>query len=133
MQDLIVRIAGKAGISEDIARKAVSIIISFLAKEGPDSQVGKLLDSIPGARAMVDEGGEADSGGGGGLLGGLGSMLGGGSGGAMAAFGQLSNLGLEMDEVKTVAKETLDYSKEQAGEDTVDEIISSIPGLSQFI
>lgn len=132
MQDLIVRIAGKAGISEDIARKAVSIIISFLAKEGPDSQVGKLLDSIPGARAMVDEGGEADSGGGG-LLGGLGSMLGGGSGGAMAAFGQLSNLGLEMDEVKTVAKETLDYSKEQAGEDTVDEIISSIPGLSQFI
>ena len=133
MQDLIIRIAEKAGISEDIARQAASIIINFLAKEGPDSQVGKLLDAIPGARAMVSESGGETSGGGGGLLGGLGNMLGGGSGGAMAAFGQLSNLGLEMGEVQTVAKETLDYSKEQAGEDTVDEIIGSIPGLSQFI
>lgn len=133
MQDLITRIAQKAGISEDIARQAVSIIIGFLAKEGPDSQVGKLLDSIPGARAMVDEGGEADSGGGGGLMGSLGGLLGGGAGGAMAAFGQLSNLGLETSEVQTVAQETLDYSKEQAGEETVDDIIKSIPGLSQFI
>ncbi|MEP0520509.1 MAG: DUF2267 domain-containing protein [Hyphomicrobiales bacterium] len=132
MQDLIIKVAAKAGISEDIARQAVSIIISFLAKEGPDSQVGKLLDSIPGARDLVSEGGDEPSGGGG-LLGGLGSMLGGGTGGAMAAFGQLSNLGLEMGEVQTVAQETLDYSKEQAGEDTVDEIIKSIPGLSQFI
>lgn len=133
MQDLIIRIAEKAGISEDIARQAASIIISFLAKEGPDSQVGKLLDAIPGARDMVSESGDEASSGGGGLLGGLSSMLGGGGGGAMAAFGQLSNLGLEMGEVQTVAKETLDYSKEKAGEDTVDEIIGSIPGLSQFI
>ncbi len=51
----------------------------------------------------------------------------------MGAFGELKGLGLEVDEVQTVAKETLDYSKEKAGEDTVDEIISSIPGLSQFI
>lgn len=128
MQDLIIRIAQKAGISEDLARQAVSIIISFLAKEGPDSQVGKLLDAIPGAREMVSSGDSNDSGGGG-LLGGL---LG-GAGGMMGAFGELKGLGLEMDEVQTVAKETLDYSKEQAGEDTVDDIISSIPGLSQFI
>lgn len=129
MQDLIIRIAEKAGISEDLARQAVSIIISFLAKEGPESQVGKLLDAVPGAREMVSSGDESGSSGGGGLLGGL---LG-GAGGMMGAFGELKGLGLEMGEVQTVAKETLDYSKEQAGEETVDEIISSIPGLSQLI
>lgn len=130
MNDLIAKIAAKAGISESIAQQAVSIILSFLAKEGPDSQVGKLLSAIPGAKEMVDaknddEGGSSS----GGLLGGL---LG-GAGGVMGAFGELKDLGLEMDEVQTVAKETLDYSKEQAGEDTVDDIIKSIPGLSQFI
>ena len=128
MHDLIARIAAKAGISEGIALQGVAIILSFLAKEGPESQVGKLLDAIPGARAMVEARNESDSGGGG-LLGGL---LG-GAGGMMGAFGELKGLGLEMGEVQTVAKETLDYSKEQAGDETVDDIISSIPGLSQFI
>lgn len=129
MHDLIARIAAKAGISEAIAQQGVAIILSFLAKEGPDSQVGKLLDAIPGARAMVETRNENDSDSGGGLLGGL---LG-SAGGMMGAFGELKGLGLEMGEVQTVAKETLDYSKEQAGEETVDEIISSIPGLNQFI
>lgn len=130
MHDLIARIAAKAGISEGVAQQGVAIILSFLAKEGPDSQVGKLLDSIPGARAMVEARNDGDSGdSGGGLLGGL---LG-SAGGMMGAFGELKGLGLEMGEVQTVAKETLEYSKEQAGDETVDEIISSIPGLSQFI
>lgn len=130
MNDLIARIAAKVGISEEIAQQAVAIIMGFLAKEGPDSQVSKLLDAIPGAREMVASKNEGDSGnGGGGLLGGL---LG-GTGGMMGAFGELKGLGLEMDEVQSVAKETLDYSKEQAGEETVNDIIKSVPGLSQLI
>lgn len=130
MNDLIARIAAKVGISEDIAQQAVAIIMGFLAKEGPDSQVGKLLDAIPGAREMVASKNEGDSGNsGGGLLGGL---LG-GAGGMMGAFGELKGLGLEMDEIQSVATETLDYSKEQAGEETVNDIIQSVPGLSQLI
>ncbi len=130
MNDLIARIAAKVGISEEIAQQAVAIIMGFLAKEGPDSQVSKLLDAIPGAREMVASKNEGDSGNsGGGLLGGL---LG-GAGGMMGAFGELKGLGLEMDEVQSVAKETLDYSKEQAGEETVNDIIKSVPGLSQLI
>jgi len=130
MNDLIARIAAKVGISEEIAQQAVAIIMGFLAKEGPDSQVSKLLDAIPGAREMVASKNEGDSGNsGGGLLGGL---LG-GAGGMMGAFAELKGLGLEMDEVQSVAKETLDYSKEQAGEETVNDIIKSVPGLSQLI
>lgn len=130
MNDLIARIAAKVGISEDIAQQAIAIIMGFLAKEGPDSQVSKLLDAIPGAREMVASKNEGDSGNsGGGLLGGL---LG-GAGGMMGAFGELKGLGLEMDEIQSVATETLDYSKEQAGEETVNDIIQSVPGLSQLI
>lgn len=125
MQELILRIAEKAGISEDIARQAVSIIFSFLAKEGPEPEVKQLLDAVPGAREMADSG-DADAGGGG-LLGG---MFG---GGVMSVFNELTGLGLEMGEVQTVASETLDYSREKAGRETVEEIVRSIPGLSQFI
>lgn len=125
MQELILRIAEKAGISEDIARQAVSIIFSFLAKEGPEPEVKQLLDAVPGAKEMADSG-DADAGGGG-LLGG---MFG---GGVMSVFNELTGLGLEMGEVQTVASETLDYSREKAGRETVDEIVRSIPGLSQFI
>ena len=126
MQELILRIAEKAGISEDIARQAVSIILSFLAKEGPEPEVKQLLDAVPGAREMADTSDAGASGSG--LLGG---MFGGG--GVMSVFNELTGLGLEMGEVQTVAKETLDYSREKAGPETVDEIVRFIPGLSQFI
>ena len=117
MQELILRIAEKAGISEDIARQAVSIILTFLAKEGPEPEVKQLLDAVPGAREMADTSDAGASGSG--LLGG---MFGGG--GVMSVFNELTGLGLEMGEVQTVAKETLDYSREKAGPETVDEIQS---------
>ncbi len=127
MQTLIANIAKQAGISEDVAQQAVQIILKFLATEGPKDKVAALLDNMPEAKAMV---GDAAADGGGKSL--LGSLLGGG-GGAMSAFKDLSGLGLEMGEIQTIAEGTLDYAKEQAGEDTVNDIIGSIPGLSQLI
>jgi hypothetical protein len=37
-----------------------------------------------------------------------------------------------MDQIKGVTRETIAYAKEKAGADTIDELIGSIPGLSQF-
>ena len=127
MEQLIARIASAAGISEDLAQTAVKIILNFLAKEAPQDKMGKLVDAL-GASDLVD----APSQGGGGLMGGLlGSM--GGMGGAMAAMNELNGAGLGMGEVKTVASELIAAAKENIDEDTVDEIISSVPGLSQIL
>ena len=127
MEELINRIRAKAGIGEETAREAVGIILRFLRKDGPTEKVDQVIDAIPGARAFLDEGdGEKK----GGLLGGLASMTG---MGAMGALNELTNAGLSMSEVQTVTREVVDYAKEVAGEDLVDDIIESIPGLSQVV
>ena len=51
----------------------------------------------------------------------------------MALGQQLMSQGLGMGEITSLAKETIGYAKEQAGEDVVDEVVNSVPGLSQFV
>lgn len=124
MDQLIATIAEKVGIDAELAKKAVSIILSFLNKDGPQDLVQQVMQAMPGASELI----EADDGGGGGLLGGLvGNM------GAMGALNQLTSAGLDMGQVTGVTREVISYAKEHAGEDVVDEIVGSIPGLSQVV
>ncbi|MEP3275266.1 MAG: DUF2267 domain-containing protein [Stappiaceae bacterium] len=128
MDELIGRIASSAGISDDLAKTAVSIILNFLNRDGPADKVPQLIAALPGAQALLDSYGEGGSSG---LLGGLSDMMGGG--GAMSAFSELTNAGLGMGEVQTVTQEVVGFAREKAGAELVDEVISSIPGLGQFV
>ncbi|QFT31521.1 DUF2780 domain-containing protein [Roseibium porphyridii] len=130
MEELINRIMAAAGIDEGLATNAVGIILGFLNKEGPEDKMQLIFDALPGAQALVEA--REENGGGGGLLGGLGSMMGGGMG-AMAALNELNSAGLDMDGVQSVAKELISYAKEKAGDDVVDDVVSQIPGLSQIL
>ncbi len=129
MEELITRIMTATGIGDDVARSAVGIILKFLQKEGPEDQIQKIFDALPGAEELVAAKAEE---GGGGLLGGLGGMMSGGMG-AMAVLNELTSAGLDMSQVQTVAKELVGYAKEKAGDEVVDEVVSQIPGLSQVI
>jgi hypothetical protein len=51
----------------------------------------------------------------------------------MALGGKLMGAGLGMGDIQGVASETIAFAKEKVGEDAIDEVTSSIPGLSQFI
>ncbi len=125
MQDLISRIADNVGIEPALAEKAVGMILGFLQREADDGAVARMIEAIPGASDLVARyNGEA----GGGLLGGL--M---GSGGVMALGQQLMSEGLGMGEITGVARETISFAKQHAGEDTVDEVVNSVPGLGQFV
>ena len=119
MEELIARIAGNAGIDEDLAKKAITIILNFLNKSAPEDKMAQLLEGMPEVRELItDEGG--------------GGMFGGGMMGAMGAMNDLTSAGLSMGQVQGVTKDLVDYSREQSG-DVVDEIIASIPGLSQIV
>jgi hypothetical protein len=54
-------------------------------------------------------------------------------GGLMGAGTKMMGAGLSMGQVQGVTKEVIAYAREKAGEDTIGEIVGSIPGLSQFI
>ena len=122
MEELVQRIIAKVGVDESVAKSAVSVIMSFLHKEGPSEKVEQLASQIFGDNLLGQAGGESDST--------MGGMMG---GGAMAVLGELQGLGLDMGEIQGVTQETISFAKEKGGEDVVNEIVSAIPGLSQFL
>lgn len=123
MDELISRITEKVGIDADQAKNAVGAILAFLQKEGPEDRVNEMMEAMPGAQDLVDNVPAA----GGGMLGGL---MG---GGVMGLGQQLMGMGLGMGEISGISKETIGFAKEKAGDGPVDEVIASIPGLSQFV
>jgi hypothetical protein len=132
MNEIVDQIAAKAGIAPDVAEKAVGMILGFLQREAPDGPVSKMIQSIPGGSDLVAQYNGADSSSGGGILGGLMSAVGAG-GGVMALGQQLMSSGLGMGEITALAKETIAVARQHAGDQVVDEVVGSIPGLSQFI
>ncbi len=130
MNELVTRVAENVGIEPATAEKAVGMILGFLQREAADGPVAQMIEAIPGASELIAQyNGEGT--GGGGLLGGLMSAI--GSGGVMALGQQLMSQGLGMGEITGLAKETIAFAKEKAGADVVDEVVASVPGLSQFV
>ena len=70
MDELIARLAVKAGIDNAVAEKTIGIVLDFLRNEGPSDKVQALIDKIPGAETAI----AASS-----NNGGLGRLMGGGA------------------------------------------------------
>ncbi len=120
MEELITRITNNVGIDSATAEKAVGLMLAFLEKEGAQDKVGAFIAGIPGAQELIastDKGGF------------LANMM----GGVMGLGSKLMSAGLGMGDITNVAKETIAFAKEKAGAQVVDDVVNSIPGLSQFI
>jgi hypothetical protein len=122
MDELIARLVANVGVDQEAAEKSVAIMLAFLLKEGPPDKVQALIDSLPGAQQLMQAQEGLDAGGGMFALGGI-----------MGVGTKMMAAGLSMGQVQGLARETLAYAREKAGEDTVGEIVGAIPGLSQFI
>ncbi len=133
MNELVTQIADKVGIEPALAEKALGMMLGFLQREADDGPVARMIEAIPGGADLVARfNGEAVGSGGGGLLGSLMGALGGG-GGIMGLGQQLMSEGLGMSEIGALAKETIAVAKQYAGDEVVDQVVASVPGLSQFI
>lgn len=129
MNELVTRIAANVGLEPDVAEKSLGMMLGFLQREADDGPVARMIEAIPGAASLVaNHNGE---GAGSGLLGGLMSAIGGG--GIMGLGQQLMAQGLGMGEISALAKETIAAAREYAGDETVDQVVASVPGLSQFV
>lgn len=126
MQELISRIAAETGLDAGTAMQAVGQILLYIKTEGTDPAVETMIDATPGANEAIVEAGNADA-----DAGGLGGMFGGG-GGIMALGSRLMSLGLDMDGIQAVARELVAHARRAAGDETVDRVIQTTPGLSQF-
>jgi hypothetical protein len=131
MNEIVDQIAARVGIPAEVAEKALGMMLGFLQREAADGPVAKMIEAIPGASDLVAQYNGAGETGGGGLLGSIMGALGGG--GIMALGQQLMSEGLGMGEITSLAKETLSIAEQHAGKDVVDEVVASVPGLSQFV
>lgn len=121
MRDITGRVSAAAGLDETTARKAIAIVLELIRSEAPGEQVNALFAQLQGAEELAAEAGGSD-----GLFGAVG-------GSAVAAFGKLTQAGLSTVQMQEAGKELIHYAKEQAGEDLVNDVIDSIPGLSKFV
>jgi hypothetical protein len=120
MDELFARITSSVGVDADVAKNSVGLILAFLQKEGDAGAVASMMSAVPGAGDLAAEyAGQI----GGGFLG----------GGVMGLGQKLMGLGLGMGEMSGVAKETIAFAKEKSGADVIDQVVGSIPGLSQFV
>ncbi|MCG6203218.1 DUF2267 domain-containing protein [Rhodopseudomonas sp. HC1] len=130
MDELIERLAEKAGLEKAVAGKSVGIILGFLRNEGPQEPVQALIDTIPGAEDAIAS---ADS-----ARGGLGRLVGGvmgaslNGGGVMAMGARLMGLGLSVADIQKLARELFHIGREKIGADQMAAIVAGTPGLRQF-
>ena len=120
MDEVIGRLAAKAGIDNAVAENTIGIILGFLRNEGPSDKVQTLIDSISGAEAAIAASNDG---------GGLGRLMG---GGLMALGTRLMGLGLGIGEIQNIARELLKFGRDKIGADQMGEIVAGTPGLSQF-
>jgi hypothetical protein len=123
MDELVGQLAAGAGIDDAVAAKAVGLMLGFLRDEGPSDKVQGLIDSIPGAEALISASGSSNMGGG------LARLMG---GGLMALGTKLMGLGLGMSEIQNVARELFRFGRDKIGADQMGEIIAGTRGLNQL-
>jgi hypothetical protein len=121
MDELIGRLAAKAGIDDVVAETSVGVILDFLRNEGPADQVQALIDTISGAEAAIKTSQDNS-----GLL----KLMG---GGLMAVGTRLMALGLGMTEIRNIARELFTFGRDKIGAEQMSEIITGTPGLRQFV
>src|SRR5437588_7466376 len=100
MDELIGRLAVKAGIDNAVAEKTIGIMLGFLRNEGPSDKVQAFIDKIPGAEAAIIASGNE---------GGLARLMG---TGLMAVGTRLMGLGLGIAEIQNVARELLRFGRD---------------------
>ncbi|KGF70797.1 hypothetical protein LL06_03340 [Hoeflea sp. BAL378] len=118
MNPLVQRITDTVGIDSATAQQAIGAILVFLQSEGPADKVNEMLASVPDSEALIAQAPK------GGML----SM-----GGVMGLGQKLMGLGLGMGEISGISKQTMAFARENGAGDAIDDIVASIPGLSQFV
>ena len=125
MEEVLNRIAAETGLTPEKALEAVGHILNYMKNEATDPSVETMIAETPGAEAAI----AAAGGGGSGLMG---SVMGAFGGGIMALGAKLMGMGLDMGQIRMIATELVTFAKAHAGAETVDRVIATTPGLSQF-
>jgi hypothetical protein len=128
MADLISDLAGKCGISPDLARKGLGAVLGVLKGHLPEESYAKLSAAVPGsdaALAAAQSTPEAS----GGVLGAIGDMAGKlfGSGGTGELLAKLTALGFTPDQIGTFMPKVLEFLKGKLPDSVIEQVAKLLP------
>ena len=135
MDQIVSAIAQKLGIPEAVVRSGLAVVLNFLKQKAGGTEFGALLNMIPGASDLANAP-APDAGVGGNLLGNLigsvSSMFGGQSADIGKAVAGLENAGIKTEQIAPFVQTFVGEAKKIAGEDTVNNVLASVPGLANL-
>lgn len=103
-------------------------MLNFLKNQAGGEGANALIAKIPGAEDIMQSTG-SEAGSGGGMLSGLTGKLG-GAGGALAA---LQSSGLDGGQAKSFVTMLVDYTKQKAGPEQVEQVLDKVPALKSLM
>jgi hypothetical protein len=134
MDQIVTAIAQRLGIPEAVVRSGLGVLLNFLKQKAGGSELGALLNQIPGASDLANA--PAPNAGGGNLVGNLIGSVSSLFGGQTAAVGQavagLENAGIKTEQIAPFVESFIGEAKKVAGEDTVNNLLSSVPALANL-
>ena len=138
MDQIVTAIAQKLGIPEAVVRSGLGVLLNFLKQKAGGSEFGALLNMIPGASDLANAPAPDAGGGGGGgnllgnLIGSVSSMFGGQTADIGKAVAGLENAGIKTEQIAPFVQSFIGEAKKVAGEDTVNNLLSSVPALANL-
>ena len=129
MADIITELASKCGISPEMAKKGLGILLAALKHALPAESFAKIEGAIPGAASMLadtEAQGEPSSGG---VLGAIkdmaGKLFGGGSPAALAAH--FEKMGFAPDKVHHFISRVVEFLKDRLPPDMMKHVTALLP------
>lgn len=135
MDQIVTAIAQKLGIPDAVVRSGLAVLLNFLKQKAGGSELGALLNQIPGASELANA--PTPDGGGGGnlignLIGGVSSMFGGQAADIGKVVAGLENAGVQTEQIPSFVENFIGEAKKVAGEDTVNNLLSTVPALANL-
>jgi hypothetical protein len=118
MQDLLTELSQKLNINESQARGGAAILFKAAKDKLGSAEFQRMLGSVPGLDALVQQAPKS----GGGLLGGLASLAGGNAALLATIVSGFSNLRMGADQAQKFVPIILDNLRTKVGAETVDKL-----------
>jgi hypothetical protein len=130
MADIVSELASKCGISLDMARKGLGVILELLKGKLPAATFNKISEAIPGSDQMMAAAAESTEGSGGGVLdavkGALGKVFG-GDGGVGALLSKLGQTGMSPDQIQGFLAKAPEFFKDKLPENVTKQLTELLP------
>ena len=138
MDELIKQLTDRLGIDSATAKGVTGKAMGMIKENVDDSTFSKLSSSLPGLESLIgsaNEGETADAGGGmlGNLAGMASKMLGGSAGNSLELGTALAAKGLPMEKIGEFVTMLVQFIKENAGEQVLDQVLARFPMLKSVL